>query len=53
MGRKIEIPAQNGPVDGFQDGAKSITIDTDDVKEGISVAKKIFRKLFKKKEDNE
>lgn len=50
MGRKIEIPAQQGPIDSFQDGAKSITVSVDDVKEGISLTKRLFGKIFKRKE---
>ena len=49
MERKIEIPAQQGPLDGFKDGAKSVTVSVDDIKTGASVAKKVFRKIFKKK----
>jgi len=50
MARKIEIPAQQGPLDGFQDGAKSVTVSVDDVKTGISLTKRLFKKIFNRKE---
>lgn len=52
MARKIVIPAERGPVDSDTD-AKSVTVTVDDIKTGAKIAKRIFGKIFKKKQEDD